>query len=444
MSSALTTTKLERMCTNVDNLSFNRPHKAYTVTLQTVCMRNPRAASVQVKYIFLAVVAVLVITASSPVLASNATERLPYSEQDENTTNEIDPAVLIGTAPAEYSNTSELVAHSSYQDCPATVARGDWLAIKSTATASNTTAAKPLPGKNLLYADPATPGANSTHTMAMQIDHTIDDANSIVLNYGLYLRPEIRYGLGSSNIDHIGIDTDRNGMIETHLDGHVRDISVPGPKSIQITLNNSPTIKSGSYVIIRYSGIRNPPHERNGNVTVSLSGNRTATETGTVVYDSEYSGMFGGQTNLAVREAEPNSTPVLTLRSARVSLTDSERTVFLPTRGYEVGSVYAVSFDSVEKAYILPRSARVFANLRRTNKSVNISGFTTIAPDSSIGIYVNSSGSTSYGIYKRTTVDTNSFWSVKLKFPYEEFLDKDISIRVYDRSGVLLGSSDIG
>lgn len=384
-------------------------------------------------------VIILTIALLTPTIMGATVSNHGDMHLKENDTNETGNAISVGTAPAEYLNTSELTAHTSYRDENMAIARGDLLAVRFATVGSNITQSEALPGANLVYATPGTTSVNTTHTATIEINQTVSNVQKVSLDYGKYLRPSIQRVLSSENIMQIGVDTDQDGLIEKQLDNNVEGIIAPNSKSIQFIFDGSVTVENNTYLILRYSGIQNPVFKQTSAMSATVTGNRTVTDGGSVAYGSEHSGLVGGQSNLTMRPTTTNETSLLTLRPAKIVNSKTTVTIFLSTAGYKNGSEYIVSTETGDNSvYILDRSAQVFTNFGRINDTVTISGFTTLAPDSTIGVYIYETQQSSSGIYQTTTVRDDSFWSTEMTLTNATTIEKNITVEVYDPSGTMI------
>lgn len=344
----------------------------------------------------------------------------------------------IGSVPARFSSPEKLVNNIQYTDSNY-IASEDWIAFEIPTSNNADCSHRDPVGSNLAYATPATPSANTTHTIVPKVNRSVTNVKQISIRYEI--RPHLNQGIFQSNVTLFGIDEDRDGFIERSLNNSIEYVTAPNSHTIQIALNGNVTIPSDSYIIIRYESISNPDYEDTYSIKTIITGNRTATDSGHIRYESNLTGIVGYGVNLSIERGESQ---LVTLRPSKSAFANNSMYIFLPARQglghpqtysitvmntYQSDTSVSQSTYIMESIRVFDRFAYTFSNSRLKNGTITVSGYANLTPGSRISVQVFNQG-------RLREVDTkvrdSQFWSVKIGLPEELLNSKVLKVNVLD------------
>ncbi|SEO54094.1 hypothetical protein SAMN05216388_101419 [Halorientalis persicus] len=354
--------------------------------------------------------------------------------------------IRLGRAPAQFSNPAKLVNKTQYSDFNH-VASEDWLAIQFPKSNDTSCSYNRSVGSNIAYASPATPSANTTHTVVPVVNEPISELEQISIEYEI--RPHLNNNLYKNNITLFGVDENQDGFIEKSLNNSIEYVSAPDSNTIQFSLDGNATIPSDSYLVVRYEGISNPEYTDTHTVNTTIVGNRTETDRGEIKYSTNLTGLLGHGTELSISR---DASRLVTLRPSKTAITNDSVYLFLPTQPnidrrntYSLtvgdGQLSNVSTLSHSQAVVanytvFGRFAYVFSNPKIKNDTISIQGYTNVAPGSIIAVQVYDMGRLRE---KTVTVDGSQSLSVNITLPNELLKSDVLFINVLDYNRSRLG-----
>lgn len=355
---------------------------------------------------------------------------------------------LAGTAPRAVTSFPQLV--TTRRDS-GTVARGDWVVVQfPNARADSCSGPRPqFPGTDLAYATPGDHGANSSQTVAVAIEHPLTNLRSLTVTYDNRLAAPTPTGLLTpGNVEYAGVDVDRDGRIERDLIANLSYVAIPATGTYQFAVNGSPDIPAHSYFIFRFDGVRNPVRWDGTDVTATVVGNRTVTQTGHISFGDRYGGPFGSTMSLNLPPGR-NESPLLTLRQTKQTVLNHGILLYIPTAGFgPVPNVttQVVSPDRVGLAVNLTNRNATVDSIHTANdgSSVDIHGTASVAPATTLHVRVQTDR---WLIERPVPVDRNGDWGLTVRAgeglaPNDLALDQSAPVRVtvYDDNGTVLTS----
>lgn len=352
----------------------------------------------------------------------------------------------VGKVPAQFTSSDNLVNNTKFNNVNH-IATEDWLAIQfPKSNVSDCTHDDPA-GNNIAYATPATPGANSSHTIVPEINESISGLNQVSIKYEV--QPLLKHGLYRSNITLFGVDENRDGFIEKSLNDSIEYVSVPRSNTIQISLDGNTTIPSDSYLVIRYDGVLNPEYVDTRNINTTIVGNKTVADGGDLEYSTNLSGLIGHGAELSITRA---NSELVTLRSSEMAVTNDSAYVFLPTqpqitksRSYSLTLGSSHGYNSPSSAFTenttinytaFRRFAYVFSNRKIKNETMTVQGYTNIAPGSEVTIQVFNRGRLREVV---ATVNESQSLSANVTLPHELRNSEMLFINILDHDRTQLG-----
>lgn len=356
--------------------------------------------------------------------------------------------IRVGRAPAQFSNPAKLVNKIQYSDFNH-VASEDWLSIQLPKSSNTSCLYNRSVGSNIAYASPATPGANTTHTVVPELNKSITEIQQISIKYEI--RPHLNNILHKNNITLFGVDENQDGFIEKSLNDSIEYVSAPDSNTIQFSIDGNATIPSDSYLVVRYEGISNPEYPDTHTVNTTIVGNRTETDRGEIKYSTNLTGLLGHGTELSISR---DASRLVTLRPSKTAITNDSVYLFLPTQpnidrrntySLTVGdeqrsnaSTLSHSQGAVTSFTVFGRFAYVFSNPKIKNDTIRIQGYTNVAPGSIIAVQVYDMGRLRE---KTVTVDGPQSLSVNITLPNELLKSDVLFINVLDYNRNRLGRS---
>lgn len=376
------------------------------------------------------------------------------AETDSNVTNNTAQSyctynvseVNIGRTPAQFSSPGRLLNKTQYNRFNY-IASGDWIVTQfPKSNSSNCSYADPV-GSNIAYATPATPAANTTHTIVPEINDSIENVEKVSIEYEV--PPSLNHGINQSNISLLGIDNNKDGFIEKPLHNSIEYISVPSSDTVQIFLNRNVTIPSDSFLVVRYNGISNPEYADTNMVYTSIVGNRTATDSGIIEYSKNLAGLVGHGAELSIHRGDSQ---LVTLQSSKTLINNDSVYVFLPTQATANNKgMYSLSIRNKQRANtstpdysrstmmnytVFRRFAYVFSNPKIRNGTIAVRGYTNVAPGSRVSVQVYNRGRLRE---KGVTVNKSQSLSINITLPNELLRSELLLINILDYDGKRLG-----
>jgi hypothetical protein len=349
--------------------------------------------------------------------------------------------IKIGKSASKFTHIDELVNNTKYTG-GAHIASEDWLALKLPRTnVSDCTDQTPVES-DIAYASPATPNANTTHTVAPQVNEQVTGLEQLSVRYEV--GPQFDRGLYRNNITHFGIDENSDGFIEKSLTDAVEYVTVPSSNTVQFSLNGNVTLPADSYLVVRYDGIRNPDYADTYEVETTITGNRTVNNNGSIRFGENLNRLIGQSDHRYISAVSKNGSRLTTLRPGKTAFRNDSMQIFLPTQSnLNQPQLYSFTVNrsrsglslsgqphNVKKNItVFNRYIQTFSNAKIKNGTIEISGYTNIAPDSLISVQVFNEGRLREA---ETTVKDSQTWSIKISLPDELLNASTLRVNVLD------------
>lgn len=268
-------------------------------------------------------------------------------------------------------------------------------------------------------------------------------------SYDGFARPVNHKVLTEQSVVVAGIDTNRDGIIDRDIDHHLSFVSVPATNTIYLVFDQEVTIPKSSFLILRYTDIRNPDMAGATSIEATVTGNTSVTDVGTFQFGPSQSGLFGNDLDVSIVDSKFPSRSILTLRGAKTTISDGDPTVYLPIpesspttslqfqlsyqHNNEGAHMSSSSTQLSRKINITAANTLIFRNALVSDygneTTVRISGYTSLAPNSRIYVqYIYDN----HLVEGKTRVNESGFWAYKFRFKNTTHADELEYVLVYD------------
>jgi len=321
--------------------------------------------------------------------------------------------VFPGQLPARMS---EIEANSSRNN---KVARGDLFVatFEAEGIGGRAELTNP-PGNNLVFAKNSEPGVRTQHTVQINPSANTTEFRTIKVDY-TEDGDNVPRNLTSLRLQHIGIDDDSDGQIETSLDPMVRTVRTNSAGIVYIEFLQQQSIEDSERILLQYSNITNPATAGHSNVAVSIGSEDLS---GAIQYGASGQGNLGNGVHVAV-ESQTGSEFVAPLSFEYISDSKADQ-LYLIVDTSEINiragdsltvelSQTAVNADRREKnistSIVVTEPVATMqtpsSQWQPVNGTLNISGNTTLAPNSQFWIQMRSTTESPAGfLYHYPTV----------------------------------------
>lgn len=319
-----------------------------------------------------------------------------------------------------------------------TVATGDWVALRFVVPGlSGLVDAESVPVSNLVYADPSTPKARSTHTVRIPIDHDAPLRRLVVDYNGADADPPRQLTAGTT-VTLAGVDRDGDGTVDTDIGGNLVSLTTNSNGQYRFQFDGQYRLAPGDDLVVRYDLV-NPNTTGRDRVTVRV--NDAPATTGTVAYGPAGQGTLGNGVTLDLARTVDGKTTPASLAKARYlvdevtgtltvvfpapSLDDGQTAVeYVATLSLTDENSYAgdVGTDLAVVSYTVVSRTATVAGVDDGTLSVEphrqvLAGTTSVAPGSRLVVYAARYDEPGSFIQARlVTVAADGSWEAQFDF----------------------------
>ncbi|SEP22733.1 hypothetical protein SAMN04487948_12346 [Halogranum amylolyticum] len=318
------------------------------------------------------------------------------------------------------------------------VATGDWVVLRFDAPGlSGLVEADAVPVSNLVYADPSTPKARSTHTVRVPVVSD-EPLRRLVVDYDGEDGDRPRNLTVGAAVTLVGVDRDGDGTVDVDLDESLVSVTTHSDGRYRFQFDGQYRLAPGDGLVVRYALV-NPDTTGRDRVTVGV--NDAPSTAGTVTYGLAGRGTLGnGATLDLVRTVDGETLPVslataeygidaeagvLTVAFPAPSLVEGRGAAeYTATLSLTPDSPYAgdVGDDRAVASYVVvPRTASVDGVVDGTLSVESgrqpLAGTASVAPGSRIVVYAARYDEPGSFIQARlATVDADGSWTADFDF----------------------------
>lgn len=320
-----------------------------------------------------------------------------------------------------------------------TVATGDWVVLRfdTPGLAGVVDTRRPVPVSNLVYADPSTPTARSTHTVRLPVDRETS-LRRLLVDYDGGSRDRPRQLTAGTTVALVGVDRDGDGTVDVDLADNLVSVSTHSHGRYRFQFDGQARLVAGDDLVVRYDLV-NPAATGRDRVSVRI--NDAAATGGVVEYGLAGQGTLGNGVTLdLVRDADGEETPVslanavytvderngtLTVGFPAPVVPASETAVtYTATLSLTPDSPYAadvVDDEAVANYTVVSRTATVDGVVDGTlsveQGLQQVAGTTSVAPGSRLVVYAARYDEPGSFIQARlVTVAADGSWETRLDF----------------------------
>jgi hypothetical protein len=311
------------------------------------------------------------------------------------------------------------------------VATGDFAVVAFNATGVGGLLASSPPAANLVYPTDSTPDRSTVHTVGVDADRSVVP-ESVTVRYETGA-PGRLSSVDAERIEHLGVDTDGDGIVETDLRPAIRGVSETD-RGVTLDLETDATVAAGETLLLAYR-VRNPDEPGTHAVRAVVDGrDATVSTDGRVVYGPAGRGTLGyGHDLRFTADGEPVVDP---LAAVDYRYVDDRLYAVVNTSALSVGERYGVGLIRWGGANPLGTgTAAANGSVRVTERRATLvdpapddGGFvvgagertfrmeTTLAPTTEV--VVQMSGESQRFLFRRTTtVGTDRRFATSFEFP---------------------------
>ncbi|EJN57172.1 hypothetical protein HSB1_45580 [Halogranum salarium B-1] len=358
-------------------------------------------------------------------------------------------AVTVETAPHVYSPFGETPTVSD------TVASGDWVILRFDAPGlSGVVDTDRPPVSALVYADPSTPRARSTHTVRAPVADALHGVplRSLVVDYEGETDARPWQLTPGADAAIVGVDHDSDGTLDIDLTETLVSVSTYSDGRYRLQFDGAYALAPGDELVVQYE-LYNP--DTTGSDPVAVRINDETELVGVATYGPAGQGTLGNGVTLdLVRVVDDEAVPVsLANAHYRVDLETEELVVatiapelaedetsaeYVATLALSSDSVYADDIDDsvVARYTVVPRTASIDGvsdgTLSVDQHQQRLSGTTTVAPGSRLVVYaVRYDDPRSFIQARLVTVSADGSWEADFEFTHIEPGSR-FDVAVYD------------
>ncbi|GAA5434634.1 hypothetical protein [Haloarcula japonica] len=273
------------------------------------------------------------------------------------------------------------------------------------------------PGNNGIVAADSAVGAQTTHTVQVQGTDANTSFRKVRINYD-NAAGETPAGLVKLNITHAGIDSDQDGQIDRSFKPSIINVKTNSEGIIEITSSGQQTVSKSETIILQYEDVTNPSRPGTYPATVMLGSDKIDT---TVEYGPAATGNLGNGLNVNANTTSLDGFVAPLPFKYFTSPANDRLYVAMDTGGldnmtgesisltlsqFESGESISTKRSVTNASLVEPTANVMIANDRwqADSEPLQITGTTTLAPNSNIWIRVRSAGDVpSPWIYHYTT-----------------------------------------
>jgi hypothetical protein len=320
-----------------------------------------------------------------------------------------------------------------------TVATGDWVVFRfdTPGLAGVVDTQRPVPVSNLVYADPSTPTARSTHTVRIPVERETS-LRRLLVDYDGGSRDRPRQLTAGTTVALVGVDRDGDGTVDVDLADNLVSVSTHSHGRYRLQFDGEARLVTGDDLVVRYDLV-NPAATGRDRVSVRI--NDAAATVGVVEYGLAGQGTLGNGVTLdLVRDVDGDETPV-SLPNAAYAVDEETGTLtvvfpapvvpagetavtYTATLSLTPDSPYAADVgddEAVANYTVVPRTATVDGVVDGTlsveQGPQQVTGTTSVAPGSRLVVYAARYDEPGSFIQARlVTVADDGSWETRLDF----------------------------
>lgn len=348
------------------------------------------------------------------------------------------PAVVetVPRADSPFGETSTATATATD-----TVATGDWVVLRFDAPGlSGVVDTDQLPVSALVYADPSTPHARSTHTVRVPVADDLQGVplRRLVVDYEGDTAARPRQLTAGTAVALVGVDHAGDGTVDVDLSEALVSVSTHSNGRYRFQFDGEYRLASDDELVVQYEP-RNP--DTTGRDPVAVRINNAPELVGLVTYGPAGQGTLGNGVTLDLVQMTDDETVPVSLANAQYridaetgelvvatlapALADGESSVeYVATLSLSADSPYvgdAGGDRAVARYTVVSRTATV-DGVANGSLSVNqtqqrLAGTTTVAPGSRLVVYAARYDEPGSFIQARlVTVDDDGSWATRFDF----------------------------
>lgn len=259
------------------------------------------------------------------------------------------------------------------------------------------------PARNLVFPADSTPGVQTTHSVSISPNTTIE-TQSVTVDYRTdeSVPAQDIYRLSKSSIDVLGVDTTGDGYVDRSVQAAIQGVKTSSSGQVTLTFDRAVNVEANQTFLMSYPA-RNPDTTEPQTVAVTLTGNEiTHQERGHVQYGPAGQGTLGYGVDVRINSVArdgPPTDPLAAITTVYDSTAES-LVVDADTKVLERGehtltlSVGSAAPEPVPRANLTERMVVAeptaeFTQLSMNNASrLSVMVETNLAPENSLVIRV--------------------------------------------------------